>query len=58
MILDGENLFYNAATLTSGAMTSDVLKVGVGETGGPPILVLRAAHTCRPRVEGCRGGHL
>ena len=41
MILDGENLFYNAATLTNGAMTSDVLKVGVGETGDPPILVLR-----------------
>lgn len=40
MILDGENLFYNAATLTNGTMTSDVLKVGVGETGDPPILVL------------------
>jgi len=40
-ILDGENLFFNAKTLSNGAITSDVLKVGPGDAGDPTILVLR-----------------
>ncbi|BEU87453.1 hypothetical protein TAMA11512_09170 [Selenomonas sp. TAMA-11512] len=40
-ILDGENLFYNAAALSKAAIDSNVLKVGPGDAGDPPILVLR-----------------
>ena len=40
-ILDGENLFFNAKTLSNGEITSDVLKVGPGDAGDPTILVLR-----------------
>lgn len=38
MIFDAENTFFDAKTLSSGKLTSDVLKLGPGEASDPLIL--------------------
>lgn len=39
MIFDGENLFFDKKTLSSGSMTSDILDVGPGEANDNMHLV-------------------
>lgn len=41
MILDGENLFFNAKPLSAAEIVSDVIVVGPGESGEAMHLVLR-----------------
>ena len=38
MIFDAENTFFDATTLTSGKIVSDIVKLGPGEAGDPLIL--------------------
>lgn len=40
MIYDGENLFFHEKTLSAATLTSDVIKVGVGESYEPMKLVV------------------
>lgn len=40
MILDGENLFFNAHELSASTLTSDPVHVGKGESGDPLMLVV------------------
>ena len=40
MILDGENMFLDAKTLSASTITSDVINVGPGESGESMHLVL------------------
>lgn len=40
MIFDGENMFFNKKSLTSGGIVSDVLEVGPGEASNPLTLVI------------------
>lgn len=38
MIFDAENTFFDAKELTSGKLTSDIVKLGPGEAGDPLTL--------------------
>jgi hypothetical protein len=45
MIFDGENLFFDKKTLSSGSMTSDILDVGPGEASDNMHLVVNVNTT-------------
>lgn len=45
MIFDGENLFFDKKTLSSGTLVSDVVNVGPGETYQPMFLAVLTADT-------------
>ncbi len=38
MIFDAENIFFDGKTVSSGTLKSDIVKLGVGESGDPLTL--------------------